>query len=79
MHGFCVSRKGGTGGDGWGHRRVVCTWWLVDVAVKGLWLGLGGPPLALTAWTGLKTLLSPCRGLVFGKEGCLGSESVYDK
>ena len=24
------------------------------------------------------TVLSPCRGLVSGKEGCLGSEWVYD-
>ena len=39
---------------------------------------VGGPPLALTGWAGLKNPLSPCRGLVSGKEGCLGSERVYD-
>ena len=30
-------------------RRVTYTWWLLGLAVKGPWLGLGGPPLALTA------------------------------
>ena len=45
------------------------SWWLLGLAVKESWLGLGGPPLALSAWTGLETLLSPCRGLVSGKEG----------
>ena len=25
-----------------------------SLGVKGPWLGLGGPPLALTAWTGLE-------------------------
>ena len=25
-----------------------------------------------------KKTLSPCRGLIYGKEGCLGSERVYD-
>ena len=32
----------------------------------------------LTAWTGLETPLSPCRGLVSGKEGWLSSKRVYD-
>ena len=49
--------------------RVTCTRWLLGLAVKESWLGLGGPPLALSAWTGLETLLSPCRGLVSGEEG----------
>ena len=26
--------------------RVTCTWWLLGLAVKGAWLGLGGPSLA---------------------------------
>ena len=44
---FCVSRKGGTGGGGWVIRRVACTWWLLDLAVKVPWLGPGGP---IPAW-----------------------------
>ena len=34
--------------------RVMCTWWLLGFALKGPWLGPGGPPLALTAWPGLE-------------------------
>ena len=61
-------------------RRVTCTWWLlghVGLAVKVPWLGPCGPILALAAWTGFETLLSPCRGFISGREGCLGSERVY--
>ena len=32
--------------------RVLCTWWLLGLALKRPWLVLGGPPHALTAWTG---------------------------
>ena len=60
---------------GWFTRTVTCTWWLLGLALKGPWLGLGGPPAALTTWTGLE---NTSRGLVSGKEGCLGSEWVYD-
>ena len=28
------------------------------MALKGLWLGPDGPPLTLTAWTSLETLLA---------------------
>ena len=35
-------------------RRVTCTWWLLGLAVKAPWLGVGGLILALAAWTGLK-------------------------
>ena len=57
--------------------RVTCTWWLLGLALKRPWSVPGVPPPTLTAWTGLETLLSPCRGLISGKEGCLGSEWVY--
>ena len=39
--------------DGVTHR-VTCTWWLLGLAVKAPWLGLGGPILALATWTGLE-------------------------
>ena len=48
--------------------RVLCTWWLLGLAVEGPCLGLGWPTLALTA------LLSPCRRLISGRGGCLGAE-----
>ena len=32
-------------------RRVMCTWWLLGLALKRPWLAPGGPPPALTAWT----------------------------
>ena len=44
--------------------RVLCTWWLLGLALKRSWLAPGGPPHALTAWTGLENTISPCRGLV---------------
>ena len=34
--------------------RVTCRWWLLGLAMKKSWLGLGGPPLVLSAWTGLQ-------------------------
>ena len=39
-------------GEGGVIRRVTYTWWLLGLAVKVPWLGLGGPILALAAWTG---------------------------
>ena len=30
--------------------RVLCTWWLLGLALKRPWLVPGGPPHALTAW-----------------------------
>ena len=35
-------------------RRVLCTWWLLGLALKRPWLAQGGPPPTLTAWTGLE-------------------------
>ena len=34
--------------------RVLCTWWLLGLALKRPWLVPGGPPHTLTAWTGLE-------------------------
>ena len=34
--------------------KVTCTWWLLGMALKGPWLGLGGPPPGLTASIGLE-------------------------
>ena len=68
---FCVSRKCGTGGGGGVTHRVTCTWWLLGLAVKVPWLGQFLPWLHGQA---SKTLLSPCRGFISGREGCLVPE-----
>ena len=41
---FCVSRKSGAKEVDGVTCRVLCTWWLLALAVKGSWLGPGGPP-----------------------------------
>ena len=38
--GLCVGRKGGTRRGEWGHLKVLCTWQLLGLAVKGPWLAL---------------------------------------
>ena len=72
-----MSRKGGQGEVGGVTRRVLCTWQLPGLAVKGPWLASGGQILTLAAWAGLKTLLSPIRGFISVRKGCLGSEQVF--
>ena len=57
-------------------RRVTCTWWLLGLAVKVPWLGPGGSILARAAWTGLENATLTL--FISGREGCLGSEQVYD-
>ena len=59
---FCVSRNGGTGGGGW---RVLCTWQLLGLVVKGPWLAMGGPILGLAAWTGLENTTLTFQGVHF--------------
>ena len=56
--------------------RVLCTCWLLGLAVKGPWLEPGGTPLALTVRTGSEKTTPPFN--VSGKEGCLGSEQESD-
>ena len=72
---FCISRKGGTGGGGWGRpqgdmhmvaaKLSKCHGW--DRASQFLpWLH----------GQAQKTLLSPCRGFISGRKGYLGSEQM---
>ena len=49
---LCGSRKGETGGGGWGHLQGDMQMVAARLASEEPWLGLGGPPLA--AWTGLE-------------------------
>ena len=54
LHTVCIRRKDGPEVVGRVARSVTYTWWLLGLAVKGPWLGPGGPPLAQTSWTGLE-------------------------
>ena len=54
---------------------VSCTWWLLGLTVKTLWLGLRGPILALAAWTGLE---NATLGFISGRKYCLDTEQMYD-
>ena len=68
----------GTGEGGWGHLQVAVHMVAARLGCERGRLGPGGPILTLTARTGLETSLIPFRGLVSGKEGCLGSEQECD-
>jgi len=52
---FCASKKGGIGGGGWVHPRVMSTWQLPWLAREEPWLAVAGPFLALLAQTGSGT------------------------
>ena len=53
-------------------RRVLCTWQLLGLDVKELWLALSRPIPALAAQTGLENATLT----ISGREGGLGSERV---
>ena len=52
--------------------RVPCTWWLLGLALKRPWLVPGGPPHALTAWTGLENTTLTLQRAGFLQERLLG-------
>ena len=47
--GICISRKGGTGGDGWGHLLGAVHMVVARLGCRELWLAPGGPILTLAA------------------------------
>ena len=51
---------------------LLCTWWLLGLALKRLWLVPGGPPPALTAWTGLENTTLTLQRAGFWPERLLG-------
>ena len=68
MCGSASAERVGQGEVGGITCRVTCTWWLLGLAVKAPWLGPGAwANSGLAVWTGIS-----------GREGCLGSEWVYD-
>ena len=52
--------------------RVLCTWWLLGLALKRPWLVPGGPPHTLTAWTGLENTTLTLQRAGFWQERLLG-------
>ena len=50
----------------------LCTWWLLGLALKRPWLVPGGPPHALTAWTGLENTTLTLQRAGFWPERLLG-------
>ena len=53
MRGSASAENVGLGGLGWVTGRVLCTWRMLGLAVKGPWLELGGPILTHAAQMGL--------------------------
>ena len=53
-------------------RRVLCTRWLLGLALKRPWSVPGGPPHALTAWTGLENITLTLQRAGFWRERLLG-------
>ena len=69
---------GGGGGVGVGHMHMHMH---IVAAVKESWLGTGWATSRPQCMDRLKkntTLTLNCRELISGKEGCFGSEGVYD-
>ena len=54
VHWFCISRKDGTGEVGGVTHWVLCTWQLLGLTVKELWLAPGRPILTLAISTGIE-------------------------
>ena len=51
---------------------MLCTWWLLGLALKRLWLVPRGPPHALTAWTALENTNLTLQRAGFWQEWLLG-------
>ena len=65
LHPTASAERVGKGEVGGVNHRVTCTWWLLGLALKGPWLGPGGAPPALTAWTGLQNTTPHLLGVDF--------------
>ena len=72
---FYVSRKGGTGGGGWGLLQGAVHMAAVRLGCKSNMVGTGlvnSRPGCMS-----RLLLSPFRGFISGREGFLGSKQVF--
>ena len=70
--GSASAERVGQGAVGGVTGRVLCTWWLLGLALKRPWLVPGGPPHALTAWTGLENTTLTLQTAGFWQERLLG-------
>ena len=70
--GSALAERVGQGEVGGVTGRVLCTWWLLGLALKRPWLAPGGPPPALTAWTGLENTTLTLQRASFWQERLLG-------
>ena len=67
---FCVSRKGGTGGGGWGHPQDAVHTVAARLGCKRA-IGWGN------SRPGYINRFSHAQGVDFGREGCLGSKQMF--
>ena len=74
--GFASAERVGQEKVGGATRRVLSSWPLLGLAVKGPWMAPGGTTLTLGCMNWLRKHYS-CRGFISGKKGCLGSERVF--
>ena len=78
VHRFVSAERVGQREVGGFTRRVTCTWWLLGLAVKvmvGTKWSTSHPDCMDRLTKHYSHLVG---GLISGKEGCLGSERVYD-
>ena len=78
-HGFCINKKCGTGGGGWGHLQGDMHTVAARLGCQRAMLGIRWVNSHPGYMDSLRenTILSSCRVLISGKEGCLDSECVY--
>ena len=77
MHGFCVSRKGGTGEGGWDHSQGAVLMAAARPGCKRAWLAPGGTTLTLGCMNWLRKHYS-CRArkAAWALSGCLLAENA---
>ena len=81
--GSALAERVGQGEVGGVTGRVLCTWWLLGLALKRPWLVPGGPPHALTAMDRLRKHYShPAEGWFLARKaawslsGCMATDSA---
>ena len=70
--GSVLAERVGQGEVGGVTRRVLCTWQLLGLAIKGPWLALGRPILGLAAWASLENTTLTLQGVHFWQRRLLG-------
>ena len=73
-HWFCISRKGGTGGGGWGHLQGGVH---MAAARFGCKRGIAGTGWGNSCPGCVNRLRKHLHGVISSREGCLGSEWAF--